>query len=97
MMYAVAVEVNSETNLSPVERSLSRNFPDRIRVLPHLWIVEGSLAAEQIRSGIEPLLGAQDRLVVIKTAREALSHGLPGESVGWLKEHFPDSMTDRIP
>ena len=97
MMYAVAVEVNAETNLSPVERWLGRNFSDRIRILPHLRLVEGSLAAEQIRGGIEPLLGAQDRLAVIKTAREALSHGLPSESVGWLSEHFPDSMTERIP
>ena len=97
MMYAIAVEVNSETSISPVERWLAQNFPDRIRVLPHLWIVEGALAGEQIRTAIEPLLGANDRLVVTKTAREALSHGLPGESVGWLKEHFPDSMTNRIP
>jgi hypothetical protein len=97
MMYAIAVEVNSETSISPVERWLAQNFPDRVRVLPHFWIVEGALAAEQIRSGIEPLLGANDRRVVVKTAREALSHGLPGESVGWLKEHFPDSLTDRIP
>lgn len=97
MIYAIALEVSPETSVSPVERWLAQNFPDRVRVLPQLWIVEGALAAEQIRTGIEPLLGANDRLVVIKTAREAVSHGLPGESVGWLAQHFPDSLTERIP
>ncbi|HWE75335.1 MAG TPA: hypothetical protein VG328_19400 [Stellaceae bacterium] len=47
-----------------------------------------------IRTGLEPLLGARDRLVVIKNAHEARSRGLTEDSGHWLEEHFPDSLTE---
>ncbi|HLI19698.1 MAG TPA: hypothetical protein VKV32_01170 [Stellaceae bacterium] len=97
MMYAIAMDARSEKSVSALDGWLERHFPDRARVLPQLWIVEGSLAAEQIRTGTAPLLAAEDRFVIVKTAREALGGGLPGESAAWLKEHFPDSLTERIP
>lgn len=98
MLYAIGLDLASpEDNGPQVEQWLSRNFGFQVRVLPQLWIAEGSLAAEQIRTGLEPLLGEDDRLVVIKTAREAVSHGLPEDVVRWMRERFPDSLTERIP
>ena len=96
MLYTIAIETGAETSLSPIERWLGQTeyFPDRMRALSNVWIVESTLAAEQIRNGIEPLLGARDRLVIVKNAHEVRSRGLSGESGAWLKEHFPDSLTE---
>jgi hypothetical protein len=96
MLYTIAMETNSDTSMSPIERWLAQTeyFPDRIRILSNVWIVESTLAAEQIRNGLEPLLGSSDRLVIIKNAHEARSRGLPGECVGWIDDHFPDSLTE---
>jgi hypothetical protein len=96
MLYTIAIETSSDTSIVPIERWLAQPeyFPDRIRALSNLWIVESTLAAEQIRNGIEPLLGGRDRLVVIKNAHEVRSRGLSGESGHWLEEHFPDSLTE---
>jgi hypothetical protein len=94
MMYTIAVETSADTSISPIERWLSQHFPDRIRALSNLWIVESTLAAEQIRSGIEPLLEEDDQLIIVKNGLEARSHGLPSESGVWIQEHFPDSLTE---
>jgi len=96
MLYTIAIETGSDASISPIERWLAQReyFPDCIRALSNLWIVESTLAAEQIRNGIEPLLGERDRLVIIKNGHEARSRGLPGECVGWIEEHFPDSLTE---
>jgi hypothetical protein len=98
MLYAIGLDLaDPEENCARIEQWLAGNFGHQVRVLPQLWIAEGSLAAEQIRTGIEPLLGPDDRLVVIKTAREAVTRGLPEAVARWVREAFPDSLTERIP
>lgn len=96
MLYTIALETSADSSISSIERWLGQReyFPDRMRALSNVWIVESTLAAEQIRNGIEPLLEARDRLVIVKNAHEVRSCGLPGESGDWLKEHFPDSLTE---
>src|SRR6185312_9764611 len=63
MMYVLALELER-----PFENSV-----DRFELLPRLWLVEAALGAAQIRIGLGPLLGPKDRLVVIKTAHEAVA------------------------
>ena len=98
MIYTISFDLAApERNEAAIAKWLERTFPYRREPLPHFWIVEGALAAEQIRNGLEPLLGPQDRLVVVKSATEAIWHGLPEADALWIAEHFPGSITDRIP
>lgn len=98
MIYTICFDLAApERNAASIAKWLERSFPYWREPVPHFWIVEGPLAAEQIRNGLAPLLGPQDRLVVVKAATEAIWQGLPAADARWIAEHFPGSITDRIP
>jgi hypothetical protein len=98
MMYVLALELERPfANSEAIEHWVEENSVDRFELLPRLWLVEAALGAAQIRTGLGPLLGPKDRLVVIKTAHEAVARGLPEAAAQWLARTFPDSMTERVP
>lgn len=65
--------------------------------LPGFWIIDGPLAAEQIRNGLEPLIAPEDGLVIVKAATEAVARGIAAADAEWIAESFPGSITERIP
>lgn len=98
MLYVIGLERGGRpSSADAVEHWMWQNFVDHRHVLPQLWIAESTLAADQIRTGLDPLLGADYHLVVIKTAHEAVTRHLPEATVNWIRTQFPDSLTDRIP
>jgi len=98
MIYTIAFDLTApERNEARIDEWIAQSFEDRAQLLPRLWVVSGPLAGEQIRTALAPLLGARDRIVIIKTATEALSHGLDPEAKRWLAESFPGSITERVP
>jgi hypothetical protein len=97
MIYLVAAEFAAPQRKEPVARWLGEHFERLAEPLPQLWIVDGPLAAEQIASGLAPLLARDDRLVVVKAATEAVWRGLAPADAGWLAAAFPGSISERIP
>lgn len=98
MIYVIALDLaQPERNAARVDDWLRHTFPNWAEPLPRLWIVEGALAAEQIRTGLQPMLAAEDRLVVVKAATEAVWHGVSEDAARWLADNFPGSITERIP
>jgi hypothetical protein len=98
MIYVIGCDLAApERNEGAIGEWLESSFRYSRSPLPRFWIVEGALAAEQIRNGLAPLLGPHDRLVIVKGATEAIWHGVPEADARWLAEHFPGSITERIP
>jgi hypothetical protein len=97
MIYVVAGEFTAAERAAPVEEWLHEHFPRWAEPLPHLWIVDGPLAAEQIMTGLKPLFGRGDRLVIVKAGTEAIWQGLAPDDARWLAASFPGSVTERIP
>jgi hypothetical protein len=98
VIYVIALDLESpESRSAAVGDWMQRYFPNHRQIMPQLWIGEGALAADQIRTGLDPLLGENDRLVVIKAAREAVTRGFSEDEARWVAESFPDSLTERIP
>ena len=97
MIHVVAAEVAAAERAAPLARWLSEHFPRCAEPLPQLWIVDGPLAAEQIRIGLAPLCGAGDRLIIVKAGTEAVWRGLAAADARWLADSFPGSVTERIP
>lgn len=98
MIYAIAFDLTApERNEARIDEWIARSFGDRAHVLPRLWVVNGPMAGEEIRTALAPLLGARDRMVIIKAATEALSHGLDDDAKSWLSSSFPGSITERMP
>lgn len=98
MIYVIAAELAApELGNARIAEWLGDNLERMAEPLAGLWIVDGALAAEQIRNGLEPLLEAGDRLVVIKAMMEAVWSGLSPENARWMAANFPGSLTDRIP
>jgi hypothetical protein len=98
MIYVIGCDLAApERNEAPIAEWLERSFSYSRALLPRFWIVEGALAAEQIRNALATLLGPRDRLVIVKAATEAIWHGLPEADARWLVDHFPGSITERIP
>jgi hypothetical protein len=98
MIYVIAADLAApERTRRPLIDWLDRNLDRRAEILPQIYIVEGALAAEQIMNAIEPLLEADDRLVIVKAATEAIWRGLTPENARWMADNFPGSITDRIP
>lgn len=98
MIYVIAADLAApERTRRPLIEWLDRHLDRRAEILPQVYIVEGALAAEQIMNSIEPLLEADDRLVIVKAATEALWRGISPENARWMADSFPGSLTDRIP
>jgi predicted small integral membrane protein len=98
MIYVIAAELAApELGNARIAEWLGDNLERMAEPLAGLWIAEGALAAEQIRNGLEPLLEAGDRLVVIKAMLEAVWLGLSPENARWMAASFPGSITERIP
>jgi hypothetical protein len=98
MIYVIEFDlISPQSNRDAIGNWMRQNFSSARELLPQFWVGEGALAAEQIRSGLVPLLAERDRLVVIKTAREAVVHGFSQDVADWIAESFPDSLTERIP
>jgi hypothetical protein len=98
MIYVIALDLaQPERNAERVGAWLKRQFPDWAEPQPGLWIVEGPLAGEQIHNGLAPLLEPTDRLTIVKAGTEALWQGVSEDVGRWLADHFPGSITNRIP
>lgn len=98
MIYVIAAELAAPERIRPrLIDWLDRHLDRRAEILPDTYIVEGALAGEQILHGLEPLLGEEDRLVIVKAATEALWRGLSPENARWMADNFPGSLTNRIP
>lgn len=98
MIYVVGIElVSSESKMAAIESWLSENSRSHVRVLPQLWIIETTIAADQIRTGLDVLLNGPDRLIIVKAGHEAVTRELPDPVKDWVTRNFPDSLTERIP
>lgn len=98
MIYLVCLDARDPQGSDErVQAWLSERLPAVLHPLPQFWIVEGAIAAEQIRTALVPLLGDGDRLVVVKGATEAVWHGVSVEMARALADRFPGSITERIP
>ncbi len=98
MIHVIAMKlVAPEISAERVGTWLRQTFPSWAQPMPQLWIVDGPLVAEQILIGLDPLLGRDDRLVVIKGATAAAWRGVDETMAGWLADAFPDSYGGRIP
>src|SRR5579885_1404826 len=98
MIYVIAAELSAPERVEGrIADWLSDHSTRWCEPLPRLWIFEGALAAEQIANALDPLLEAEDRLVVVKAATEAVWRGLAKEHARWMAENFPGSITERIP
>ena len=97
MIHVIAAEFAEPERAAPVAEWLYEQFARWSEPLPNLWIVDGPLAAEQILNGLKPLLARDDRLVIVKAGTEAVWRGLSPADVRWMAEHFPGSVTERIP
>ncbi len=98
MIYVVAAEFAApELSAARVADWLGEQFTRWVEPVPNLWIVEGALAAEQILTGLDPLLRRGDRVVIVKAGTEAVWRGLAAEHARWMADAFPGSITERIP
>jgi hypothetical protein len=98
MIYAIAIDPDApERDERAVSEWLARHVERALAPLPRLWIADGALAAEQIFNALAPLLAADTCLMIIKAATEAIWRGLEAGDARWLADHFPGSITERIP
>jgi hypothetical protein len=98
MMYVVAAQLATPQRTERrIAEWLNDHFSRWAEPVPQTWIVEGSLAAEQILTGLDGLLEEDDRLVVVKSATEAIWRGLSPDNAEWMASSFPGSLTERIP
>lgn len=98
MIYVIACALAEPARQAPgIEEWLLANVRSLAEPLPLLWIAEGPIAAEALHTGLTPLLGDGDRLLIVKAATEAVWHGLDAGSARWLADNFPGSITERIP
>ena len=98
MIHLVALDLaEPQRNAARLGEWLKRQFPDWAEPVPHLWVVDGPLAAEQIRVGLAPFLDARDRVLIVKAGTETVWQGMADDVARWLADHFPGSVTERIP
>jgi hypothetical protein len=99
MIYVIAIQPRSDAD-SDLPRHvgdwLAAHLDSWTHPLSGLWIVEGALVADQIFTGLRPLLDAGDRMVIVKGGLEAMSHGVSAEAEAWLAANFPGSLSERI-
>ena len=98
MIYVVAMQAgDSARTFDAVDAWIRASFESWTNPIENVWVVEGPLVADQIHTALAPLLGPEDRLVIVKAGTEAMWEGISGESARWFADLFPGSLSERIP
>lgn len=97
MIYVISFDAARATMARAIENWLRSNYDNYANPVPGTWIVDGPLVADQIHSGLRPLLEESDRLLIIKSGMEAMWHGIANEDAEWIAANFPASLSERIP
>ncbi|MDI3205408.1 hypothetical protein [Pseudomonas shahriarae] len=87
-MTAFIVAYESKNPLSDEQVSgYIRNSGEAMQVTERLWILETEKEAKQLRDEMKPLVGAEGRVVVIKSGRTAAWSNIMGPNK-WLVDHL---------
>lgn len=70
------------TTLFQAIQALGANW----RLLDSTWIVVSPLSSQQIRDTLLGHIHSDDKLLVVKTGKEAAWYGFPSQYNDWLKE-----------
>lgn len=98
MLYVIAADRQGlPPDGDPVQSWIADHFESWTRPLEGVWIVEGALVADQIHTGLAPLLERDQRLVIVKAGTEAVWEGVSDSAARWLADQFPGSWSERIP
>ena len=98
MIYVIAMQVgDTMRTLDAVDGWVRASFDSWTNPIENVWVVEGALVADQIHAALAPLLGKDDRLVVVKGGTEAMWEGVSEASARWFADVFPGSFSERIP
>jgi hypothetical protein len=72
-----------------------RGLGDAIEPLPGVWLLHAALASDQIRHVLRPILGSDERLLILSCGHEAAVHNLAPQHIDWMNGEFPFSLTER--
>jgi hypothetical protein len=97
MLYLIIADSDADQRrLAPLDAWVRKTYDTWTHPFPGVWFVKGPLAAEQVRHEIEPLIGPELPLIIVKAALEAMWQGIPADCAEWLADHFPGSLTERV-
>lgn len=65
-----------------------KEYPTHWHLQGSVWLIHTDKTATQIRDGLVPCLDNNDKLIVIKLARDAAWHGHGAHVKPWMDEHL---------
>lgn len=84
--YLISYEIQSDRTRTIMD-SLIKNLGDSIQITSTLWALKTEVPAKELRDMLREQVNTGDRLMVVKSGREAAWHNIIGNNQ-WVADNF---------